>query len=119
MEEGTAAQVRRYYERVDAGEVDGLLALFAPDVVYDRPGYPVMRGRDALAEFYGGQRVISSGTHTLEQVTAEESVVAVHGEFAGVLKDGSEAKLRFADFFTLAADGLISRRITFFHAPVV
>lgn len=112
-------QVRRYYECVDTGNVGGLLELFAPDAVYHRPGYSPMKGRAAMAEFYQGQRVIESGRHTLSQVTADGDGVAVHGEFAGVLKDGRQVSLRFADFFTLADDGLFARRDTFFFAPMV
>jgi len=28
-----------YFEAVDGGDVDGVLALFDPNVVYERPGY--------------------------------------------------------------------------------
>lgn len=115
----TIDQIVRYYKYVDAGNVDELLALFAPDAVYDRPGYPTMYGRNALAEFYGGQRIIKSGVHTLNHVIADSSRVAVDGEFVGVLKDDRQTSLRFADFFTLAPDGLISRRITFFYTAMV
>jgi ketosteroid isomerase-like protein len=116
---GNVQQVRHYYECVDAGNVDGLLELFAPGAVYHRPGYPPMEGRAAMAEFYRGERVIESGRHTLDQVTADGTKVAVQGEFAGVLKDGSQVSLRFADFFTLAPDGLFARRDTFFFSPMV
>ena len=40
--------VRRYYACVDAGDVDGLVALFQPDAVYRRPGYPPMHGHGDL-----------------------------------------------------------------------
>ncbi|QIS21222.1 nuclear transport factor 2 family protein [Nocardia terpenica] len=112
-------RVQRYYDLVDAGEVDELVNLFAEEAVYHRPGYPPMVGRAALSEFYRTQRVIKFGAHTLSQVTAAESDVAVHGEFAGVLKDDSEVTVRFADFFALDADGFFTRRVTFFFAPSV
>ena len=44
------ATVREYYRLVDADDVDGLLALFADDAVYCRPGHPTMQGRADLAE---------------------------------------------------------------------
>lgn len=117
---GAAELVRQYYASVDAGDIGDLVALFSPDAVYDRPGYPIIRGREELTRFYRGTRVIDSGAHTLQQVTVEESIVAVHGKFTGVLRDGSRSSLRFADFFTLTpARDLIAGRITFFHTPLV
>lgn len=117
--EEAVKHVRLYYEFVDGGDVAGLLDLFTPDAVYHRPGYAPMSGRAEMAKFYQGERVIESGAHTLRSVTADDSGVAVHGEFAGVLKDGRQVSLRFADFFTVTDEGLFSRRDTFFFAPLV
>ncbi|MER5704533.1 nuclear transport factor 2 family protein [Micromonospora sp. NPDC002296] len=111
--------MRRYYALVDAGDVDQLVALFEEDATYHRPGYDPMRGSAELASFYGGQRVIREGRHTVNRVLAAEDDIAVHGEFHGTLKDGSEVSLRFADFFVVAPDGRFSRRDTFFFAPLV
>lgn len=47
--QGVDAAVRRYYERVDAGDVGGVLDCFADDAAYHRPGYEPMVGRAALA----------------------------------------------------------------------
>jgi ketosteroid isomerase-like protein len=114
-----AEHVRRYYECVDAGQVDQLLDLFRPNAVYNRPGYPPMEGRAAMEAFYRGERVISAGAHTLDRLTVDETGAAVHGQFTGVLKDGREVSLRFADFFVVGEDGLFARRDTFFFAPMV
>ena len=112
------AAVREYYRLVDADDVDGLLDLFSDDAIYNRPGYPTMNGRDELAKFYGGERVIASGRHTVEKVVADNPQIAVTGSFEGVLKDGTETELRFADFFVF--DGpRIARRDTYFFAPLV
>ena len=113
------ARVERYYELVDADDVRGLLDLFAPDAVYERPGYPAMKGRAELEAFYSGERVIDSGTHTLRETVAGERTVAVHGDFAGRLKDGTEVAVRFADFFALDPDGRFRRRDTYFFSPLV
>ena len=56
---GHLAVVRRYYELVDADDVAGLVALFAPEAVYRRPGYEPLRGRAALTAFYSGTRAVS------------------------------------------------------------
>jgi steroid Delta-isomerase len=114
-----SAQVRRYYELVDQGDVPGLVNLFAPDAAYYRPGYPPLVGHAGLTDFYSGQRVIREGRHTLRRIVEDGAHVAVHGEFNGVLNDGREVGLRFSDFFEFAGDGRFSRRDTFFFAPMV
>lgn len=113
----TPSPVARYYTLVDAGDVDGLVALFTPEAVYERPGYAPMEGHDALREFYTGERIIESGAHTVTDVVAQGDRVAVQGRFEGRARDGRELSLRFSDFFTL--DGSrISARTTYFYAPL-
>lgn len=111
--------VRRYYDLVDAQEYSELVLLFAEDSVYQRPGYEPMTGRDALASFYGGTRVITGGKHAIVELIANGDKVAVAGQFAGTVSGGKEIDIRFADFFTIGADGLIRVRDTFFFAPLV
>ncbi|MFL6124157.1 nuclear transport factor 2 family protein [Actinophytocola sp.] len=113
------AAVERYYRLVDANRVSELVELFAEDSVYHRPGYRPLVGRAELTAFYTGERVIESGRHVLSAVLTDGPRTAVHGEFTGRLKDGSDVRIRFADFFEVAADGLFSRRETFFFAPAV
>ncbi|MFI6761063.1 nuclear transport factor 2 family protein [Micromonospora sp. NPDC050417] len=112
-------RVERYYTVVDDNDLGELLDLFTGDATYHRPGYPPLVGRHRLAEFYGAERVIRRGRHTLCSVVADGRRVAVWGEFAGTLNDGSRVELRFADFFVAADDGRFSRRDTFFFAPMV
>jgi steroid delta-isomerase len=111
-------RVRRFYECVDRGDVPGLVDLFAADSVYHRPGYEPYRGRHGMARFYGRERVIRDGRHTIHTLIAADGEVAVRGEFHGALHDGSAVHLRFADFFTVAANGQFTRRDTFFFAPL-
>lgn len=111
--------VRRYYELVDSGDVNGLIGLFAPDVRYYRPGYPPLVGRAELERFYREQRVIKEGSHVLSAVVAAGDDVAVHGEFKGVLRNGQRVDARFADFFAFGPDGHFARRDTFFFSPLV
>jgi ketosteroid isomerase-like protein len=118
-ETAPVSAVRRYYALVDAGDVPGLTSLFAPDTCYHRPGYQPLTGRDELQRFYREDRVIVKGAHTLTAIVADGRDVAVQGEFSGQLRDGRETSLRFADFFSFAADGLIARRDTFFFSPMV
>lgn len=112
-------RVRRYYALVDQGDVEGLLALFADEAVYARPGYPPLHGKPAIRAFYRDDRVIASGRHGLREVVVTGGRVAVHGDFAGTLHDGRRVALRFADFFSLDAEARFTRRDTFFFTPLV
>jgi len=114
----TAATVTRYYERVDANDTDGVVALFAEDCWYERPGYDALVGREALREFYAGTRVIVAGRHHIDRTVEDDRGVAVEGRFEGRLKDGREVALRFADFFQVE-QGCITGRRTYFYAPLV
>ncbi len=113
------ALVRRYYDLVDAKNIDGLLALFSDDAVYQRPGYPAFHGREAMRAFYTGQRIIEHGHHKLFTVISEDAQVSTRGEFRGQLKDGRSISVGFADFFTVGEGGLFTHRDTYFSMPAV
>ncbi len=114
-----AANVRRYYELVDAGDIQGLIELFAPDAEYRRPGYEPLVGRDELRRFYTRDRVIDRGRHEIEALLTGADGIAVRGRFTGTLRDGSTAEAGFADFFTPTEEGLFAQRITYFYSPLV
>jgi len=111
--------VLHYYALVDQGDVSGLIALFAPDATYHRPGYPPLVGSAELTTFYLDQRVIREGQHTINEVVANGPHIAVQGRFTGVLRDGRSVELRFSDFFTVGTDDRFTRRDTYFFAPLV
>jgi steroid Delta-isomerase len=110
--------VASYYEKVDRQDIAGVISLFHPRALYERPGYPQLVGRDRLTRFYESERVITSGSHTITACVVQGCEAAVQGEFDGVLKSGDHATLKFADFFTVD-DGLITARRTYFFAPMV
>lgn len=114
-----ADAVRRYYERVDAGDVAGVLDCFTDDAVYHRPGYDPMVGRESLAAFYGGDRVIADGRHSLDALLVDGNHVAVRGRFEGTLKDGSAARVGFCDFFVLDEEDRALTRHSYFDRPAV
>src|SRR5262245_9413712 len=97
--------IRHYYTCVDNSDVDGLVALFQPDAIYSRPGYPAMKGRADMAACYRGGRKFRAGSHDFTAVLDTGTHVAVHGEFRGELHDGTPMDLRFADFFEIGEDG--------------
>lgn len=113
------ATVRAYYDAVDTGTVKDVVACFAADAVYRRPGYAPLHGSAALMRFYSDERVIESGRHTVTTVVVAGNEAAVHGRFAGRLRDASEVEIGFADFFVVGPDGRFAQRDTFFSAPAV
>lgn len=117
--ESAAGMAHEFYRRVDAGDIDGLVAMFTEDAEYHRPGYPPVLGQSGMDHFYRYERVIAGGAHTLDGIAVTGAEVAVRGSFAGTKRDGSVARHRFAEFFTLDADGRFARRETFFSAPLV
>ncbi len=106
-----ADTVREYYELVDADAYDDLVALFAPDVVYERPGQAAIEGREDLRRFYEVERPLSEGSHEVHTVVAEGDTVAVRGSFTGLQGD-DRVDFSFADFHEFE-NGLIARRYTF------
>ena len=103
--------VREYYDLVDAGDYDALAALFAPDVVYERPGQASVEGREQLRRFYEAERPLSAGSHEVHSVAVDGDTVAVRGSFEG-LQDGDRVAFGFADFHEFE-NGLVARRYTY------
>lgn len=105
------ATVREYYDLVDAEEYDDLVALFAEDVRYERPGQGAIEGRAALRKFYLDGRPLEDGSHEVHDVVVDGETVAVRGTFSGT-QNGESVSFDFADFHEFE-DGKIRRRYTF------
>jgi steroid delta-isomerase len=112
-------QVHLLYQLVDAGDAAGVAQLHAADAVYYRPGYEPMVGREQVFQFYDRDRIIAEGNHILETTVADEFQVAINGQFLGTLRDGTPVALRFADFFTVDENCLITDRRTFYFTHTV
>lgn len=103
--------VREYYDLVDAEAYEELVALFAADVRYERPGQDAIEGRNALHAFYRDQRPLEEGTHEIHDVVVDGRTIAVRGTFSGT-QHGETVAFDFADFHEFE-DGKIRRRYTF------
>jgi ketosteroid isomerase-like protein len=103
--------VESYYEYVDREAYENLFALFADDVVYERPGQPPIEGIEAFREFYRENRPLSEGDHRIHDVVVDGDTVAVRGSFSGV-QDGGQVEFAFADFHVFE-DGAIVHRWTY------
>lgn len=101
-----------YYERIDAGDIEGLLSLFADDIRYERPGQGAIEGIDELRTFYERDRPLEGGSHEVFAILVDGDSAAVRGEFSGRL-DGDPVSFRFADHHEFDDEGLITERYTF------
>lgn len=110
--------VHKFYRLVDTDEIETLAALFTEDAVYRRPGYEPRVGPEGLLQFYGQERAIRQGVHTVRDVVESAGQVAVFGTFEGLLKTGARIELNFADHFRLSPDGRIAGRNTYFFTPL-
>lgn len=111
--------VTELFRKVDARDWDALATSFAPDVVYERPGYEPLMGRERVMRFYREERVIASGQHSLERVVLDEGGGACWGRYVGVHRDGSPIDERFADVYTVDAEGRITTRRSYFYRPAI
>ncbi|MCY0880646.1 MAG: nuclear transport factor 2 family protein [Firmicutes bacterium] len=111
-------QAQRYYTAVDAQDLPTLFSLFTEDIIYERPGYPALKGKAAFEHFYRNQRIIADGHHVLTHMICEAPYLVVEGEFHGTLKDGTPSTTRFVDVFTAQGDQF-SRRHTYFDGQNV
>ncbi|MDG5758706.1 nuclear transport factor 2 family protein [Natronococcus sp. A-GB1] len=103
--------VRDYYDAVDDERYDDLVALFAEDVRYERPGQGAIEGRAELREFYLEGRPLEEGSHEVDDLIVDGDTVAVRGTFAG-RQNGEDVAFAFADFHEFE-DGTIARRYSF------
>ena len=101
---------REYYDAVDDDRIEDLLALFADDVTYERPGQGSIEGKDDLATFYREERALE-GEHEVHDVLVDGDRIAVRGTFSGD-QNGESVEFGFADFHVVE-DGVIAERHTY------
>lgn len=91
---------RTYYRKVNAKDIDGLLALFTDDAVFTLPDGRRVEGTPAIRAMY--ERVFEAGGPQPQPVTF---IAAIHGVAVEVevhLADGSMRQM--ASFFQLSSD---------------
>lgn len=103
--------VRDYYDHIDRVDLDWVLALFAPDAVYERAD-ATYSGISAIARFFREERLIR-GVHAIERLWADDDSVVALGEFRGVGAAGDARRVRFTDVWHFGADARVRRRQTF------
>lgn len=111
--------VRRYFERLDAGDAHGAAAVFAEDAEYSHPPYlddptrtSIVRGRQALEQAF----------HHRGRKPFVHEIVRHGVNHRGTVVEGVVPEVRgtFGSFLSLVqtdADGAISRYLAFYCEP--
>ncbi len=115
----TRADLEVVFRAIDASDWDAMARYLHPDIVYDRPGYGLLEGREAVLHFY---RVIRTmrGQHQFEgfAIDRDSDTGACWGRFVGRRPDGTPIDVQFADCYRFK-DGLLWRRKSHFYVPLV
>ncbi|MEP1536567.1 MAG: nuclear transport factor 2 family protein [Paracoccaceae bacterium] len=110
--------IERLFRNIDGRDWSSLNVMLADDVVYERPGYAPLVGRDSVMNFYEEVRIIKTGQHTVHDVLANENKLSYYGHFAGTSKAGESLDVGFCDVCDVR-DNLLKHRKTFFYVPAV
>ena len=113
----TRTDLEAMFRAVDAADWDALARYFHPDLIYDRPGFPLLEGREAVLHFYREVRAIRGG-HQFEGFAIETDAGACWGRYVGNRLDGTPVNVQFADCYQFK-DGLLWRRKSYFYLPMV
>jgi steroid delta-isomerase-like uncharacterized protein len=111
-----AAAVRRIYELISAGDIDGFGALAADDLVeHDEiPGFPSTKAgvmamfRDYLAAFPDLQMIPEDVIVSGDKVVARVRMTGTHkGAFMGLAPTGRRVQAPLIDIMRFGSDGLV------------
>ena len=113
------ATLALYVELVDAGDIDGILALYAPDATVEDPvGTPVHRGSEAIARFYREGLARSRARASLDG-----AVRATHNGFGAVPFcveldwDGRRCSIEVIDVMEFDTEGCIRSMRAYWGEP--
>lgn len=103
--------VQDYYNFVDSGRLDKLSCVFSENIIYNRGG-KIIKGIDALTNFYLTQRQIQ-GNHIITELIETPGMVISIGYFNGLNRNGESTKIEFVDVFKSNSSILIDFRHTY------
>ena len=113
----TRANLEAMFRVIDACDWDSLGPFFHADLIYDRPGFPRLEGREPNVRFYREIRTLR-GEHRFDCFALEADAGVCWGRFVGWKTDGTPVDVEFADCYRFK-DGLLWRRKSFFYVPLV
>jgi hypothetical protein len=107
------------FKTIDAEDWSSLRRFYGEGCVYERPGFDVIEGLDALIHFYESVRPIRSGTHSLDYVIKERGRVVASGIFEGTLQSGSSIQMEFMDLYVFDRDKIQFMKTFIFGTGVI
>ena len=103
--------IEKYYQQIDANDLDSVLMLFAADACYERAD-AVFADKAAIEIFFREQRLIR-GIHKIEQILSLGRRVLAMGRFEGVGEKGDQRSVGFVDIWDFDDTDLVKKRRTF------
>ena len=116
--ETTEQSIRALFGVIDQQLWSSLPDYLAADVLYERPGYPPLRGLAEGLHFYEEIRIIAYGRHQIEHVVAQGEVAACWGRFTGMSRGERQLAERFADTYTFRHGRIVTRTTYFFRSAI-
>jgi len=123
--------IDRHFAAENAHDVEGTLATYTDDIVWDDVTHPLcpVQGKDAAGAIYSSiiEAIPDIHLESVRRFTAaggsivvDESILTghVHGQWAGVDGGGAPVRVRMLHVFDIR-DGLIARENTWFDAAAV
>ena len=105
----------RYLAALDAGDLDGVRALFAPDAQVVSPLYGLRPARDFYADLFADTaRSETTLLHVFDR-SAEGGAVALHFRYVWTLASGAVVSFECVDVIELAEDGARFARLTIIY----
>lgn len=96
----------RFVERVAAGDLDGVMALYEPDARFVTPSGGVLEGRDGIREIVAG--VLAAGTRMqclAVKAVAAGDVAILYSDFRATAADGSATVQKAIEVLRRRPDG--------------
>ncbi len=106
--------VSQFFETIDAKNWGKLKTLLDTNVIYERPGYETMKGRNSVMEFYTEKRAIKVGSHIIQDVYIHDNKIICNGSFSGMSNDNTKLQVEFCDIYLCNYPSLIYRKTYFF-----
>jgi hypothetical protein len=113
MSDTQVSQVERYFELMTAGDIVGIVSLFAGDAFIMSP----FLGRVPASEFFpklGGASTASLLTVHDILLGRNGDSAAVHFRYDWTLADGSDLTFEGVDYFTFAPDGKFQSMLIYY-----
>lgn len=97
--------IRDLFERIDAKDVDGLLAFLADDAQSRFGNAPALSGKDAIREGVEGFFAsVQASRHSIANIWPHPYTVICQGDVAYTRLNGSQLTVPFVDVFGMAGD---------------